>query len=76
MTETNVSICNTLHFILKMSFYHFLSPTTAQMVYYYSVSFFIVSLDLKVKVKVILIVMIIGSHGERKVGTCYMPGII
>lgn len=59
-----------------MAFYHFLPPTPAQMGYYYWVSFFIVSLDLKVNVRVVLIVMITGSHREEEMNTCDMPGIV
>lgn len=59
-----------------MAFYHFLPPTTAQMGYYYWVSFFIVSLGLKVNVRVVLIVMIIGSHREEEMNTWYMSGIV
>lgn len=59
-----------------MAFYHFLPPPTAQMGYYYWVSFFIVSLGLKVNVRVVLIVMIIGSHREEEMSTWYMSGIV
>lgn len=60
-----------------MAFYHFLPPTTAQMGYYYWVSFFIVGLGLKVNVRVVLIVMIIGSHREEEeMNTFCMPGIV
>lgn len=40
------------------------------------VSFFIVSLGLKVNIRVLLIVMIIGSHGEGKMSTHCIPGIV
>lgn len=39
-------------------------------------SFFIVSLGLKVNVRVVLTVMIIGSLGEGKMRTHYMPYIV
>lgn len=55
-----------------MTFYNFLPSTIAQIL----LLSLVVSFGLKVKVKVILIVMTIGSHGERKMGTCYMSGIV
>lgn len=55
-----------------MTFYHFLPSAVAHIL----LLCLIVSFGLKVKVKVILIVLIIGSHGERKIGTCYMSGIV
>ena len=52
-------------------FNHFLPPTIVQMGYW--VSFFIVSLSLKVNIKVVLI--IISSHGEGKTNIHSFPGI-
>lgn len=73
MTETNVSGLYYSAALLKMAFYHFLPFAIAQMGYYYSVSFFIVSLGLKVNDRVILTVMIIGSCGDGKMNTRSMP---
>lgn len=55
-----------------MTFYHFLPSTVAHILLLHLIVIF----GLKVKVKVILIVLIIGSHGERKIGTCYTSGIV
>ena len=52
-------------------FNHFLPPTIVQMGYW--VSFFIVSLSLKVNIKVVLI--IISSHGEGETNIHSFPGI-
>lgn len=54
-------------------FNHFLPPTIVQMGYW--VSFFIVSLSLKVNIKVVFIIMIISSHGEGKTNIHSFLGI-